>query len=291
MFTHALFFLTSILSSSLLLASSEREVRFWEGAMREDTSLEKHIEYIKNTLAPGTIVAGDKALEHYIVYLPSANQLPEDTYLEKLPFSEAAIPTYVNNAQYLEARAAHIEYGPLHFIENGFQTGLSYSASPIVYKGELRIASQNDKVAYDLRPYSLLTPLPSTEGLLKYEEPNWQKGTSLVWLELRKKEVSDEVYIEAANKLFSSFTSKKVSSEIDGHYAKIAKGHILHFINVTNPEKADSVLEEIKNFHEASFAEVLISYELLKAQNLAAFAPGWTDAFKASSAINVLFTR
>jgi len=279
----------SFLFVSLSNASSPREIRFWEGAMRADTTLSKHIDFIKNTLAPGTVIAGDDALENYIVYLPSAETLPSDAYSEKLSFSEAAIPVYVNNEKYLKARAAHIEYGPLHFIENGFEITQSYSATPIVFKDVVRIASTADKVAYDLRAYASLTPTPNAQGELRYDEPNWQKGTSLVWLQLRKKDVSPEAYTQAVAKLFENFSSLNVSTDIDGHYAKVAEGHILHFINVVNEENADAVIEKLKTLNDESFSETLISFELLKAQKLAPFAKGWSDAFKTSSVINVLF--
>lgn len=284
-----IFAIMSLFALSHARAQVAAELRLWEGTMRADTNLASHHNFIANVLAPGTVTAGLGALESYVVYIPRAGALPEDSFAPTLSFTEAAIPLYTNNASYLASRAAHPEYGPLHFIENGFQPTVSYSASPVVFNGEVRIATPDDKVAYDLRAYSRLPALPTLGGEALYAPVDWQAGNTIVWLQLRKAGSSDADYRATAARLFRQFTDLRVSGDIDGHYAKVSAGHILHFINVPDSASVEAVYAELQSLQAEQFNATLMSLEMLKAKKLAPFAAGWTAAFTSSSAVNVVF--
>lgn len=280
--------LTFILFPGLLWANSIRTVRFWEGK-NNNKNLESHIKFIETTLAPGTVTAGIGFLENYVVYLPTNKKLPGDAELTELPFSEAATPTYTNRESYNAKNKATPEYGPIHFLENGFDKDLSYSSTPKVFlpNEELIISSKKQRVAYDLRAYSQLTPEATLGGELVYSEVDWKAGNTVVWLQLKKNGVPEADYLKNVKEQFAFFTSGVEG--IDGHLARVDQTHVLHFINVTQKSEVKNVLERISYIQENIGGKKLLSFELIVAKNLAPFASGWGEAHRPGSAINVQF--
>jgi|GEM_PF-4662303 len=289
-------------STSHSFAESVRTVRFWEGQKPENVSTEEHNAFVANVLAPATVGYKAGYLESYNVYLPPTEALPKDAYLEHLPFSEAATPTYTNAIVYQESNVAAPAYGPLHFLKNGFVQGdQSYSATPQVFdpEKELKISAaqpRTARVAYSLRNY-LRRPGNLYEKASKsgdeYEEVDWQAGHTIVWLQLRNKGVSDEKYKESLKFMFSDL-QKAFFHNVDGHLVRVDEGHLLHFINLTqNVAQTHTVLRimEILQTIESSYAHVVQSFDLVLAKNLKPFEKGWTEAFVPGSAVNVQFLK
>ena len=210
-----------------------------------------------------------------------------------IPFTEAAIPTYTNENAYRASRARNPEYGPLHFRPSGFDADNSYSSTPVPFEfgTEVTISTRSNRIAYDLRPYHLLDAKPTLGGISKYTEPNWQKGSALVLLLLRKEGVSQSEYIGATATLFDTISNGVLMDLVDGHYARVNEGHILQFINVPKKNDIAKAVEKINSLIErSSLKDALINYDFVVAESLWSFADGWTSSIGPGKAVNVQFS-
>jgi len=300
--------------------AEEREVRFWVGdrnnrpkaemKLPRETGLKVHLDFIRQTLGPATLVAGHGALDYYAIYIPPKGELPKDAAERYLQFSEAALPSYVDTKHYDEARKRRKEYGPLHGKENmGFNSALSYSATPKFFedaevKTGIKISRKisddpkkpkKDRIAYNLRPRFLK------------QDPNWQEGVTLVWLAVRKDGVADVIYKRLLAFQFQTFSLGKkdvyLKHGVDGHYARVDKNHVLHFIHVPDIDDVEGAIKELHKIHKGVVNEILIDYHLVVAEAIEPYAPevkedkdkgieyklGWYKGIDSGKAVNVKF--
>lgn len=278
--------LTLFLVSTYSMAESQRTIRFWEGVMKEGSNRADHNEYIRNVLVPATVASKIGYLVHYVAYIPSDKVISDQAVLREIPFSEAAIPTYLNREAYDKSNQLSPEYGPLHFDdEDSFEKGVSYSSTPVVFNpNELpRISTESDKVAYDLKNYSV-----------DASDPDWQDGDTIIWLQLRKKNISEQAYLNSIQSMFANFQDG-FHDKINGHYARVDENYVLHFINVEHYSNFDprEVIDYIQEDVEGLGVEnTLTTHDLILAQRLSSFAAGWKEALgMEGGAINVQFPK
>ncbi len=293
-------------------AFGEREIRFWVGDRNNRVASKSqdyknhlaHIEFIRNALGPGTLVAGRGALDYYSIYIPRqevnknllTQTLPAEAMLRTLPFTEAALPSYESAEAYQKSRADHPEYGPLHGKENGFDLKRSYSATPKRLEDrEIRSGiaiSQSQpaeaRVAYDLRASF-------------NADPDWTKGTTIVWLVLRRRDVEENEYRQAIAAQFKKFTRDGYLEDylVDGHYARVDEGFILHFLNVPERGNIKEVLLALGKAHHEALSPVIpgsssttmndyaIEFEKVVAESREPFSAGWDKSIAPGKAVNV----
>lgn len=267
-------------------AQADPEVRYWMGApnpaRRDDAA---HLQFIRTTLAPGTVLAGAGALSSYVLYLPPTGPLPDRAMLDALPFSEAAVLHYLSPEAFQKARTELPEYGPVHYLPDGFDRSVSCTA-PIVpwdaATGAPRVnacGQEATRVAYALAPGPPLA--------------DWSTGATVVVFALRAEGTADEEWLEGVARSFTTFEAPAAGGELtfDGEFARVGTGHLVYFIHLNDPAAASRAVERAARLIESDMVGVGFVYHSAVAVTSAPFAAGWGEALTPGHAVRVLVPR
>lgn len=270
-----------VLISSSPSWAQQREVRFWQGSPNpEAKSAETHLSFIRMTLVPGTVLAGQGGLLSYGFYLPPNTPLPQGAAANKLSFSEAAVLVYESPKSFEVARDSMPEYGPIHYLTDAFDRSVSCTASPRRLSDEpvsiAHCTPQDKRIAYELT---------ANEG----GEADWNSGATLVWLTLRKVDVSDSDYIasitNSLKKLSLAFSTSRL---VDGHFARVGENHLIQFIHTYDVARVKVVRDLINENFANHLIGVMLDFDIQQAKPLMPFQKGWGDGTKAGSAVQLV---
>ena len=259
----------------------QREVRFWQGSPNpEAKSTESHLSFIRMTLVPGTVLAGQGGLLSYVFYLPPNTPIPNDAAVKYLPFSEAAVLVYESPASFEAARDSMPEYGPIHFLADAFDQTVSCTASPQGLTDEpvsiAHCTPQDKRIAYDLA---------AKQGT----GADWNSGATLVWLLLRKVDVSDSDYIASITSSLKKLSHVFITSRlVDGHFVRVGENHLIQFIHANDVAQVQTIRNLIKENFDNQLSGVMLDYDIQQATPLMPFQKGWGSGTRAGSAVQVV---